>query len=90
MPRRFKVGEEIYNIPEDRVNEFLVDVPGAKEVRAFVVDKDTFNIPLDKVDEFKKDVPDAKPLYEEKGFFEKLMEGAKTYPPSGASCAILF
>jgi len=27
MPQRFRVGTKTYNIPEERINEFLADFP---------------------------------------------------------------
>lgn len=63
--KTFKVGNEVYDIEETQVKEFLKDVPDAIEVKSFTVDKDTFDIPLNDVNDFLKDVPDAKPLFTE-------------------------
>lgn len=63
--RTFKAGDEVYDISEAEVEEFLKDVPSAKEVKSFIVDKDTFDIPLDEIEEFTTAVPTAKPLFEE-------------------------
>ena len=51
----FKVGKDVYNIPEPEVSNFLNDFPGAAEVQRFVIGKDTFNIPIAEVPNFKKD-----------------------------------
>lgn len=60
----FKVGDSIYDIPEDRVDAFRKSKPDAIEVESYVVGKDTFDIPLDLVSKFKEKKPEAKPLYE--------------------------
>ena len=68
MPdKTFKVGNEIYDIPEKDVSAFMKDFSDAIEVQSFIVDKDTFDIPINDVQEFMKDYPNAKPL-KKKGF----------------------
>ena len=63
MPdKTFKVGNEIYDIPEKDVSAFMKDFSDAIEVQSFIVDKDTFDIPINDVQEFMKDYSNAKPL----------------------------
>ncbi len=50
-------------IPENKVQEFLNDIPDATEVRSYTVGKDTLDIPLPKVQDFLKDAPQAQPLH---------------------------
>lgn len=60
--KTYKVGNDIFDIPENEEAQFLKDVQGAVEVQSFVVGKDTFDIPLNEVSQFQIDVPNAKPL----------------------------
>lgn len=62
--RTFKVGEEVYDVPEDKAEGFLSRKKDAIEVSSFIVDKDTFDVPLDKVEGFLSRKPNAKPLGE--------------------------
>jgi len=62
--RTFKIGEEVYDVPEDKAEGFLSRKPDAIEVSSFIVDKDTFDVPLDKVEGFLSRKPNAKPLGE--------------------------
>lgn len=66
MPRSYSVDGEIFDIPDEEVDGFLVDFPNASEVESFTVGKDTFDIPVDQVPEFKVDFPDASPLFKKK------------------------
>jgi hypothetical protein len=60
--KTYKVGSEVFDIPETEVSAFLKDNPDATEVQSFVVGKDTLDIPNPEVDSFLKDMPDARPL----------------------------
>ena len=65
--RTFKVNNEVYDVPADKVDAFLQKAKNAIEVRSFVNDKDTFDVPLPKVETFLKKLPGAKPLYDYAG-----------------------
>ena len=81
MPdKTFKVGNEIYDIPEKDVSAFMKDFSDAIEVQSFIVDKDTFDIPINDVQEFMKDYPNAKPL-KKKRFSDRIrgILGARIY-----------
>jgi hypothetical protein len=63
MPiRSFKVGDNILDIPDTKVDAFLAEIPDAIEVKSFTVGSDTLDIPIDKLDAFLSEVPTAKPL----------------------------
>ncbi len=64
--KTYKVGNEVYDIPDSESQAFLKDNPGAIEVRSFRKGTDTFDIPLPEVDSFLKEVPDALPINGEK------------------------
>lgn len=67
MPKvkTYKVGEQVFDIPESETSSFLKDNPNAIQLQSFVNGKDTFDIPLPEVDLFLKDNPKATPLYKE-------------------------
>lgn len=61
--RSFENQEKKYNIPLDKVESFLNDMPFAEEVRVFKVGEDIYDIPIIKVPDFLKDIIDATPVY---------------------------
>lgn len=60
--KTYKVGDDLYDIPDTEAESFLKDNPHAVQVNSFVVGKDTLDIPVNEVDAFLKDNPDAAPL----------------------------
>jgi hypothetical protein len=60
--RTYKVGDDVYDIPENEVSDFLKDTPNATEIQSFVVGSDTFDIPINEVSGFLKEIPSAKSL----------------------------
>jgi len=63
MPdKTYKIGKDIYDIPNDKVSDFLKDNPKAVEVETYISGKDTYDIPLPEVASFIQSMPDAKPL----------------------------
>jgi hypothetical protein len=63
MPdKTFKVGNDIFEIPDSEVSSFLSDTPDAIEIQSFVLGKDTFDIPIGEVEGFLLEMPDAQPL----------------------------
>lgn len=60
--KTFKVGNEVFEIPDSEVNSFLKDNPEAVGVSSYIVGSDTLDIPDNEVDLFLQDNPDAKPL----------------------------
>lgn len=56
----YKVGETIYDIPDDKKDGFLSKYKDAVEVKSFVSGKDTFDIPIGKADAFLQKYPEAK------------------------------
>jgi hypothetical protein len=58
----YKVGEDIYDIPQNEVETFLKDNPKAQKTQSYTIGSDTFDIPENEVPQFLKDVPSAKPL----------------------------
>ena len=63
MPnKKYKVGSDVYDIPEADASNFLNDFPNAIELETFIVDKDTFDIPVNEIDGFLTDFPKAKSL----------------------------
>ena len=52
----------IYDIPLDKVQDFLNDMPEAIEIKSFRIGMDTFNIPLEKLPEFLKNNPNSEPI----------------------------
>ncbi len=62
MPKTYKIGNEVYDIPDNEAAAFLSDNPNAIEVQSFVSERDTFDIPLSEVESFMKEFPNAKPL----------------------------
>lgn len=62
--KSFKFNGSIYDVPEERVADFIKRKPEAQEVQSFIYEKDTFDVPVDKVSGFLERKPDAKPLYE--------------------------
>jgi len=63
MPdKSYKVNNEVFDIPEGKIQGFLIDFPGAIEIETFTVEQDTFDIPTTKVEGFLAEVPNAIPL----------------------------
>ena len=60
--KRFKINNDIYNIPLDKIETVLEQNPNAQEVERFVVGEDTVNIPLDILDAFHEQFPQARPV----------------------------
>ncbi len=60
--KTYKVGESIYDIPEQESRAFLKDFPDAVEIETFTVGKDTFDIPTKERELFLKDYPEAQPI----------------------------
>jgi hypothetical protein len=58
----YKVGEDVYDIPQNEVETFLKDNPKAQKTQSYTIGSDTFDIPENEVPQFLKDVPSAKPL----------------------------
>ena len=74
MPdKSYKVNNEVFDIPEGKIQGFLIDFPGAIEIETFTVEQDTFDIPTTKVEEFLAEVPNAIPL-KKKTFLELLLQ----------------
>ncbi len=63
MPKSFKLNNDIYDIPDDKVSLFMSQFPDATEVQSFVSGQDTFDVPIQDVQRFVETVPGAKPLY---------------------------
>jgi hypothetical protein len=82
--KTYKVGNEVYDIPENEANEFLSNFSDAIEVESFIVDKDTFDIPLAETQEFKTQFPTAQPLKKKVGT-EPTQTDGKIGGTSGAS-----
>lgn len=60
--KTYKVGNDVFDIPDNDVKDFLRDNPKAVEVNSFLIGKDTFDIPLPDVQDFLKENPQAKSL----------------------------
>jgi len=60
--KTYKIGNDIYDIPDSESGSFLKDNPDAVEVNSFMVGNDTLDIPVNEVDAFVKEMPGAKPL----------------------------
>jgi len=60
--KKYRVGSDVYDIPDAEAQNFLKDFPDAVELESFVVDKDTFDIPINERDAFLADFPTAKPV----------------------------
>ena len=58
--KKYKVGSDVYDIPEMEVPNFLKEFPKAIELETFVVGKNTFDIPVNEIDGFLTDFPKAK------------------------------
>lgn len=65
--KTYKAKGEVYEIPNDKAQDFLKDFPDAVEVNSFTVGKDTFDIPIDDIQAFIKDNPQAQPLKKKVG-----------------------
>ena len=65
--KTYKVGSNVYDIPEAEAQTFLSDFPDAVEVESYIVDKDTFDIPINERDLFLKDFP-TKAKKKKRGF----------------------
>lgn len=73
MPNKtFKIGNDIFDIPEKEVSSFLADNKDAQEVHSFKVGKDTLDIPVEEVDAFLKETPNAVSL--KKKNFRQLLQ----------------
>ena len=70
--KKYRVGSDVYDIPDAEAQNFLKDFPNAIELETFIVDKDTFDIPINERDLFLKDFPTAQPI--KKKTFQKLVE----------------
>jgi hypothetical protein len=63
MPdKTYKIGQDIFDIPETEVDAFVKDNPNAIEIESFKVDKDTFDIPVNEIEGFLKEFPQAQSL----------------------------
>lgn len=60
--KTYKVGKDVFDIPESESDGFLKAYPKAQEVESYISGKDTFDIPKEEVDGFLKEYPGAKPL----------------------------
>ena len=77
-----------YEIPEEKVRDFITSFPDAQPTVVFSSDHNDYNIPLDKVDQFKKEFPTAlqwnnvrggeQPISEEEEFQAFYSEVSKT------------
>jgi hypothetical protein len=65
--KTYKVGNEVYDIPENETQEFLSSFKDAVEVESYIVGKDTFDIPLAEIKDFKVEFPNAEPLKKKVG-----------------------
>jgi curved DNA-binding protein CbpA len=59
LTKTYKVGIDVYHIPEDKINEFLQDFPEAIEVQEFKVGDETYDIPIELRSDFLRDFPNA-------------------------------
>jgi len=82
MPKTYRIGADVYDIPDDEVSSFLQDNPQAQETKSFVVDNDTFDIPISEAGQFVKDMPPAKSL-EVKKKEESVSDGPSTSDDEG-------
>lgn len=64
IKRTFKTASGTYEIPVNRVEDFLKDFPDAQELKSFKVGEAQYDIPMGEEAAFLKDFPDAKPLYQ--------------------------
>ena len=64
--KKYKVGEDTYNIDDNDSKLFLKDFPNAIEVFSYVADGDTYNLDASDIKPFLKDFPDAKPTLKKK------------------------
>ena len=67
--KKYKVGEDTYNIDDNDSKLFLKDFPNAIEVFSYVADGDTYNLDASDIKPFLKDFPDAKPTLKKKKKF---------------------
>jgi hypothetical protein len=65
--KTYKVGNEVYDIPENETQEFLSSFKDAVEVESYIVGEDTFDIPLAEIKDFKVEFPNAEPLKKKVG-----------------------
>lgn len=54
--RSFKVGGQLYDIPEAEVSGFLKDFPDAVEIKTYKVGDNTYDIPLTETNQFEIDM----------------------------------
>ena len=60
--KTYKVGSDVYDIPQKDITAFLKDNPSAIETEGYSVGKYTFDIPVTERDAFLKDNPAAQLL----------------------------
>jgi SAM-dependent methyltransferase len=58
-PKIFKRGDQLYDVPESEVQDFLKEVPDAVEINVYEKDGQTFDVPLNELDAFMQEVPGA-------------------------------
>lgn len=64
IKRTFKTASGTYEIPVNKVEDFLKDFPDAQELKSFKVGEAQYDIPMGEEAAFLKDFPDATPLYQ--------------------------
>ena len=64
--RSFKVGNDVYDIPFDKVDSFLdkTKTLNPTEILTYEVGKDKYDIPVDRVRDFVGKIPQAKAAYD--------------------------
>lgn len=62
MPKSYKIGKDVFDIPDSESEAFLKDNPEATEINTFTMGKDTFDIPINEVADFLKENPGATAL----------------------------
>jgi hypothetical protein len=58
-PKIFKKGDQLYDVPDNEVQDFLKEVPDAVEINVYEKDGQTFDVPLNELDAFMQEVPGA-------------------------------
>jgi broad specificity phosphatase PhoE len=56
MKRRFQIGNNFYEIPNEMVNDFLSENPKAVEVKYYNLGGSEYNVPMDKIGDFETDM----------------------------------
>lgn len=79
MPRQksYKIGEDIYDIPEKEIPDFLKENPKATEVVSYKIGNDTYDIPTAEEIDFLKENPKAISL-KKKEEFKPISIGSET------------